>query len=163
MKIRELVIIFGLILLLSEPGYCLFKEDISPQQVISSVRMQRAKDDQRKKQAEQAEKEAALEAAQTDDAFLQSGTEGNVSVDGKDQQSQISETMKEKKAEVQYKRYDRNGQVVATPQPVDLVQQSQKEEKKEKKSTGFLLAYILFMVVIVLVTKYAANKQIGKR
>jgi hypothetical protein len=148
-QIKTLILAMS-ILLLCEQGYCLFPDQIDSHQVISAVKFQRAKDKNRKNQAQQEKDKEKFEQ------LIEQPMPGNDSYapaenkkKGITQQS-IEKKAQQQKAVVQYKRFTRDGQVVATPAPIPVDQPvTVEEEKKSNQGWIALLAVLGIGAVII--------------
>ena len=60
---RELIFCMVMMLVIAAPGYCLYRDDVDPEQIKSKVKIQREKDRQRR-QAYERKKEEEKQTAQ---------------------------------------------------------------------------------------------------
>ncbi|MBU1043755.1 MAG: hypothetical protein KJ915_05085 [Candidatus Omnitrophica bacterium] len=157
MKLKSIALILFAVLFLSSPGYCLFCDDISPQQVQSSIKMQRVKDEQRKTQAEQVDSQTVdnLKAVQNQPISSSLSDDKTVS-----KQAFIESIKVEANQPMpQFKRITPQGMIVDTAQPlVALPITIAKKEEKKSSHGGFIFLLLVLCIVGVMSFKQQKNK-----
>ncbi len=144
MKLKSMILALCIIFLMCEQGYCLFPDTVSSQQVSSALKIQRAKDEQRKKIADK-EKKEKRQKEKLDKKNTGSGAQTYSSSAKKSKTTAAQELGQKTIPMPQYKRHTPQGTIVNTPQPKSIEPIVAEQEQEKKKSRG---GFIFLLVVL---------------
>ncbi len=130
-------------LLICKQGYCLFRDDVAAQQVKSLIRIQRAKDEQRKKQYDQVKQQEKINEETLADDMTYSSQTPEQKTTKKEDFIKVSNNQ-ENKPTLQYKRYNREGLIVDTAPPVIVPTKTiVKQEEKKHSNNGIVFLFLV--------------------
>ncbi|MFH2137563.1 MAG: hypothetical protein ABII88_03510 [Candidatus Omnitrophota bacterium] len=152
---KSIVFYFALFLLLSAniPGYCLFRDDVDPQQAASRVKMQREKDAQKKREYEEKKQEEESRAKRdkvNQDEVGFSQTSGSGQTNTKTSSAGQASAAQPQKGQESFKRLNReeDGSTVVR-QDKGQQQKSGKSEPGEEKKGGVNPVGFAVMLIII--------------
>ncbi|MBI4846078.1 MAG: hypothetical protein HY810_06370 [Candidatus Omnitrophica bacterium] len=149
-----IIFIIGLILLVDENGYCIFRSDVDPLQVKSAVILRREKDENRKQQAEweKKDKEAKKEYNQTTDSSAASGARTANPLPAGQAQQPVQDNI------IQYQRMQREkGSVAVAAQKQKSAKQNTVSQQKAKPMPS-PYGFIVLIAVVLLLGKFLHKK-----
>lgn len=156
MRLRSIAIGLCAVFLICDQGYCLFRDDVGAPQVYSAIKMQRAKDEQRKNEAEQVKPQAVSEEIEQNDKTYNA----QINMSASSLAFPAAVTSPESIGPVpQYKRLTPQGTVVDTPRPV-LVQSAKVESKIEPSNLnqGFIVLLLVLLIAGFIIFKQRGSK-----